>query len=286
MMGKDVNAKARTTNNSVRAAKTAPLTPINANAKTGNNNKGPISSGLARSKTLESMTGSITSNVKKVLNSEKLSDSIQTRLVEAVTKAVTDVLAQYFIDVQQFVSQRISELGGREDDLNEIQQYSRRNNLRVFGVPEPTQGVVEDTDTVLRDIFLNQLGVEVRPEEICRSHRISTGKHQSNGAIKNSTPRPIIVKFVSYNTRRRVFAQKRKLKGQRIVIREDLTRKNIELLRRAEAAYGRENTWTSDGRIMIYDHITKRKLRYTDADITRNTTNESASSTLDYSAVD
>ena len=135
-----------------------------------------------------------------------------------------------------------------------MEQYTRRNSLRFYGIPEnQSKGKQEDTDTVIQKVVQEKLGIKIEKADICRSHRIG-GKPNSRDFPSNNNqpqprPRPIIVKFVSYNTRRRVFMNKRKLKGQKITIREDLTKANRDVLTSAIQKYGERNTWTMDGRI-------------------------------------
>ena len=64
------------------------------------------------------------------------------------------------------------------------------------------------------------------------------------------TPRPVIVKFISYEPRRAIFTAKRKLKGSKFVITENLTRRRMDLLRKVRASANVEASWTSDGRIV------------------------------------
>ncbi|KAJ4444279.1 hypothetical protein ANN_06071 [Periplaneta americana] len=61
----------------------------------------------------------------------------------------------------------------------------------------------EDTDIIAINIAA-QIGVELEPRDIDRSHRV--GK-------KGERPRAVIVKFVSYKKRREMFQNKRKLKN-------------------------------------------------------------------------
>ena len=46
-----------------------------------------------------------------------------------------------------------------------------------------------------------------------------------------------------------VFDAKKKLKGSRTVITENLTKERYELYRKCIDTYGRDKTWTLDGRI-------------------------------------
>ena len=66
----------------------------------------------------------------------------------------------------------------------------------------------------------------------------------------SQSARPIIMKFVSYQDRRAVFGRKKNLKGRKIVLTENLTKRRAELLGKARAKAGVKATWTADGRII------------------------------------
>ena len=97
--------------------------------------------------------------------------------------------------------------------IHTMEQYSRRNCLVVHGIPESK----EDSGDAVLHVFNGQLNVPVTPHSIDRSHRLGRFQQSSN------KPRPVIVKFVSYETRRQVFSAKRRLKGTKVVITENLT---------------------------------------------------------------
>ena len=86
-------------------------------------------------------------------------------------------------------------------------------------MPEPTSGQTENTNEYIINPT-RDLGVEVELNDIERSHRI--GKPRALGR-----PRDIIVKFVSYRIRRKVYGVRTqtKVKGFRgVYINEDLTK--------------------------------------------------------------
>lgn len=119
--------------------------------------------------------------------------------------------------------------------LNHLEQYSRRNSLRIFGVPEITN---ENTDAITTNLFKKNLSIDMPVSAIERSHRVGMNKGK---------PRPIIVKFNSYRDRALIFRNKKKLKGSGISIKEDLTQDNLLLQNEAIKIYGITNVWTSDG---------------------------------------
>ncbi|KAH3719062.1 hypothetical protein DPMN_061890 [Dreissena polymorpha] len=87
---------------------------------------------------------------------------------------------------------RVSDL---EYQMHTSEQYSRRNNVRIFGDPESS-----DSNECFHDVVINlckTIGADVSLHEIDRLHR--TGKR---GGRK---PRPKIVKYPNYRARQKMF---------------------------------------------------------------------------------
>lgn len=133
--------------------------------------------------------------------------------------------------------QRIISLENRLDDL---EQYSRRNSLRLYGVPEEAG---ENTNVLVLDIFNSTLNVNLSTTDIDRTHRI--------GRTSEKKPRAIIIKFVSYQSKSLVYLNKKKFKGSKIVLREDLTRKRLDVYMEAVSRYGLRRVNTRDGKIVV-----------------------------------
>lgn len=76
--------------------------------------------------------------------------------------------------------------------MDASEQYSRRNSLRISGIPET---VNEDTDQVVLHVA-ETVGVNILPSGIDRSHRL--------GKSGNRQTQDILVKFTSYRARERV----------------------------------------------------------------------------------
>lgn len=91
--------------------------------------------------------------------------------------------------------------------------------------------------------FDTKLNVKLSEADFDRCHRI--------GVSSSKKPRPIIVKFISYQDRYRIFKSKSRLKGSGITIKEDLTKFRYNLLQEAIKKFGGSNVWTSDGRIFV-----------------------------------
>lgn len=137
-----------------------------------------------------------------------------------------------------------------EERVDDLEQYSRRNCLLIHGIPEKTR---ESTTDLSLDLFYNKLGIDIDYHDIDRTHRI--GSQRRSG----SKPRPIIVKFVSYQARDEVWFNKSKLKNTKITVTESLTKIRQQLFRAARMKVGMKNCWTHDGNIIIIDHSSGRK---------------------------
>lgn len=120
------------------------------------------------------------------------------------------------------------------------EQYSRRNCLRVFGVPESQN---EKTDEVVAKVFKDKLNISLPNDAIDRSHRLVRPK--------SGKSRPIIVKFTRYNVRESVFLKKRLLKCTGMVVREDLTKYNLDVFNKAVEYFNYKNVWSRDSMIHV-----------------------------------
>ena len=141
-----------------------------------------------------------------------------------------------------------------EHSMNNMEQYSRRSCLRIFGLQEKKG---EDTDTLVKEVITSKLGVSLDiVKDIDRSHR--TGRTpvsaQSETSVTSGTDqpksRPIIIKLTSYRKKREILQNRKKLKGTKIVIVEDLTMKNQKLLSLTRSCKNVKKAWSSDGRII------------------------------------
>ncbi|KAK3921949.1 LINE-1 type transposase domain-containing protein 1 [Frankliniella fusca] len=137
------------------------------------------------------------------------------------------------------------EISFKTDDL---EQRNRLENLRIFGIKEEAK---EDTNQLVLDVAM-KIGIySLEKHHISRSHRV--GKKHSD------KPRAIIVKFVSYADRQKLFEAKKKLKGSNISIREDLTSIRQAILRKAHEKF--EEVWTQNGVIVIKDGAKFHRIR-------------------------
>ena len=129
-----------------------------------------------------------------------------------------------------------------EERCDDLEQYSRRrpNTVRIRGVAEALN---ENTDIVVKE-----LSVDISDSDVVRSHRVG------RRAEDRSTPRDIIVRFTTHNTKTSVMRSARKLKGTHVFINEDLTKTRATIAWEARTLKRERkisDTWTRDGVIFV-----------------------------------
>ncbi len=103
------------------------------------------------------------------------------------------------------------------DEVNKSERFSRRNNLRIVGLPE-SEG--ENVIEIVKDILITKFGFDQNYIEIERAHR--------SGSLKKK-PRHILIRLLRYVDKVRVMKSWRQcLKDQSYRITDDLTQVDLE----------------------------------------------------------
>ncbi|KAK3107155.1 hypothetical protein FSP39_008276 [Pinctada imbricata] len=132
-----------------------------------------------------------------------------------------------------------------EIQLEELEQYGRRNSLRFHNV---SVGDSDDTDASIVKICNDVLKVNITSDDICRSHPV--GRPNRHGK------RQIICRLRNWKIKNQIYKQKKMLKNHssRIFVTEDLTRYRQEVVNeitKAKRAGKVHSFWTTDGRIFL-----------------------------------
>ena len=179
-----------------------------------------------------------------------LKDEITTIVKAAVHEAVGTQLKAVREENARLTSEneslkvRVSEL---EAAVEESEQYSRRNSLRISNVAESE---LEDTDQVVIGIA-DTLNVNIVPADIDRSHRV--------GKPSATKTRDILVKFATYRARQRLYSARSSLKKtvhNGVFLNEDLTKSRSKLLWEARQKVKGNflwGAWSADGRLFLKD---------------------------------
>ena len=71
--------------------------------------------------------------------------------------------------------------------IDDLEQYGRRENMRIHGIPESTDSIDDDGEKVILKMA-KDLNIELKDSDIQRAHRLGTKRIHPN-----SLPRPIII---------------------------------------------------------------------------------------------
>ena len=173
------------------------------------------------------------------------------------------VVENHQTQIQKLVEENLqlkSELGDERhksallaSKLNDQEQYSRRNNVRVFGVKDtnPKENAEQSEQKVLT-LFNSILERPLQPGDIEIAHR--------TGRFTDKADRSIIVKLISRKAKIALIRNRKKLKGKKQSIAEDLTTQNVRLLQKAKELACVVQTWSTEGRLFAKSATDKVKV--------------------------
>lgn len=167
---------------------------------------------------------------------KKATESLKSHKTET-SKKLTDHEQRIYAN-ERGVSENENYVYNMELNVNDLEQYTRRNSIRIHGMPEFRR---ENIFQRVSDYFYNELG-EVQPD-IEVAHRVGI-KGQNP-----SVPRSIIVKFVRRSDKLEVMLRRKQLKGTGVSISDDLTTRNVRLIKEARDNERLESVWSWDGKV-------------------------------------
>ncbi|XP_071488215.1 uncharacterized protein [Diadema antillarum] len=120
--------------------------------------------------------------------------------------------------MEKEVAELRSEVMKNKIAANKSERISRRNNVRIVGVPEPPQDQREDCVEAVEGLLRSKFEMETKLE---RAHR--------DGRKVEGRPRHILVRFLSYREKVDVMRRAREaLKDERCFVVDDLTQSDLE----------------------------------------------------------
>ena len=161
-------------------------------------------------KILEAVTEAI---VIKLMNNPKFTDTLAKNILQAgvfdnIKQELYDSCAvengQYVRKIQ-VIDKQIALLEKDNRSLHNAidaqEQYSRPNSLLLHSILETNK----DTDQAVLATSNNKLGLQLTQDCIDRSHRLGGNHPDLNINDPTRKPCPIIIKFTSYESRRKTF---------------------------------------------------------------------------------
>lgn len=199
----------------------------------------------------------VQTEVKTLVSEMFSSQNFIQKMTEAVSQVITSRLDDRLKLLEEQNAVSVSKIKDLENivaeqrlEIDNMQQLSKLNSLYFIGIPndkksdDPTQEVI--------NLLSNKFSSSNISSESFSCYRL--GKFMENKS------RPVIVKFTSVNVRNGILRNKSTLKGSTIVVRENLTRLRLELLKKAKVKYGDRNVWTRNGNILVKDGGKIRRL--------------------------
>ena len=142
-------------------------------------------------------------------------------------------------------------------ELGRLQQYSGRDNIRLYGNAEATHDIEnENTNNVIVKMA-KDTGVDISEHDLSVSHRL--------GRKAGTKPRPIIAKFVRRDTDTTTMRCKKNLRGlsgyRSVFVKDDLTTLRSKLVYELKRDKTIKRVWTIDGRIMCIQEEIGRDMK-------------------------
>ena len=142
--------------------------------------------------------------------------------------------------------------------VDELEQYGRRQNLEIVGVPEKED---ENTNAIVLEVA-KMLDVDIMSSHISTSHRLPKKKASSRNNYGSS---PIIVRFTSRDIRNQIYANRKKARfvdlknfsvsdTKNIFVNENLTPTRKQLFWKTKQEVKNNSwkyIWTHNGNVFV-----------------------------------
>ncbi|KAI4464978.1 l1 transposable element-related [Holotrichia oblita] len=167
---------------------------------------------LTRSATEEE--NAIQKTIEKVLSNV----SFLNKIMETISTKIDTYMANHMKLYQEQLSTMQEELDRSNSRLDQLEQYSRLDSVRLFGLPEKSnENITEEVISILS----TKLKLNIKHEDISICHRLNA---------REDGIKPVIIKFVRKSTKNEVYNAKSRLKGSQLIVREDLTKPRASMI--------------------------------------------------------
>lgn len=170
--------------------------------------------------------GTLHEKISELITSVSYVSNTVNDLKNDIRKVKQDMQQQEYVKVELDAIKRQNKM--LKEKINDMENYSRRDNMEITGIEEHKSESVRDICT---DLFKNKLGLS-DDIEIVRCHRV--GKYENRDQRDNrdvnssrgqfrTVPRPILLRFKYYADKEKVLKKRAQLKGTGIYLNEDLS---------------------------------------------------------------
>ena len=140
------------------------------------------------------VNNAVSTELTRFISSEEFKNMFTSSTKSVIPQVVSDVVVteieKAVMPFRHQIDSLKAELNNAQIHINHNEQYSRRCNIRIFGIQE-IRG--ENCSEVVINFLKTELGLVISLEDIDRRHRV--------GPSRGDGSRALIVKFVSYRVK-------------------------------------------------------------------------------------
>ena len=177
---------------------------------------------------LDSLTHSVAELKARISSSEKDTSDLKSSL-EFSQKDIDD-LKQSLPKLQELdlaINDIEDQMDCYEDQLEYLENQSRRNNVRVDGIPEIDNETWEDTEAKVKQVLKDELDLANAPD-VERAHRVGKSSRRTSAQGSASRPRTIVCRLRDWKERETILKCARRIKPDNIFVKEDLSPATLE----------------------------------------------------------
>lgn len=202
---------------------------------------------------LRNLTNDIARDVvKNAILDQGFLNALIDKISERVSHKMNDALENFTAKIES-LELRVNSLVCENEQLklrmDELEQQGQLNKLRILGLPENNKNNPVELSVQVTQMFETKLGLK----DIVPLHSYRVGSYTKN------KQRATLVVFSGMEQRNAVFQNKKKLKGCKMGIVEELTKQRHGLLLLAKEKLGRDMVWSMGGN--IYAKVGDKKLQ-------------------------
>ena len=140
--------------------------------------------------------------MNEVINSQSfLNDKyeqISTRM-DAAEQDKSALVAEN-ISLRTQVMKSTNDIALLQQEVNDLEQYGRRDCLEIRGIPAQEKETVEGLNEIVQRIG-EEIGIQIQDHDISTSHRLSSSRKNTMADPRVCGPNPIIVKISNRKVR-------------------------------------------------------------------------------------
>ncbi|KAG5891144.1 hypothetical protein JTB14_005479 [Gonioctena quinquepunctata] len=196
------------------------------------------------------------------MSDQTFMESLIKNVTDHLNSKLDEIMSKQQVKLEECESKIVSLQRENENlqyQVDRHEQFHRRNCVRIFGLQE---GEDENTEDMIHNLLNKTMKLKINVTantEYC--YRVGRPNIKTTAEERNQTkPRAILIRFLKFKDRQKVMENRQQLKGSGVVIREDLSKKKLDLMKSAANKYSYRNVWSMNGEVFVNDSGRKKKI--------------------------